>query len=117
MLSNECTECLLKENKINQKLQEQKRVSDIKSTKKGMFVSRGWGAGGMPFSALYFSPPHPSKAPAIQTARKPSATTTQKPKHKNVPQVRNSLRRKFKIVPPVLPQLFVSFGWGPHGKK
>lgn len=113
MLSKQCIECLLKE--TTNKLQETKRFSS-KTFKKDVFMSRGWGAGGMPFSVLYMNPSHSSKAPATETKQ----TVAEKPQpHKNVPQVRNSMRQKsiHRISHSVIPQLFVSYGWGPHGKK
>lgn len=118
MISKECIPCLIKE-KNNQPI-ETKRISGLKTYKKDVFMSRGWGAGGMPFSVLYMNPSHSSKAPATEIARKPSsAAATPKPQHITVPQVRNSMRQKgiHRISHSVIPQLFVSYGWGPHGKK
>lgn len=119
MLSKDCIQCLLKETKNNQ-IEETKRSSAFKTFKKDVFVSRGWGAGGMPFSVLYMNPSHSSKAPAIETVRKPTDINASKQhQHKSVPQVRNSMRQKsiHRISHSVIPQLFVSYGWGPHGKK
>lgn len=118
MFPKECIHCQLKDTKGNQ-LEEAKRLSVYKTFKKDVFVSRGWGAGGMPFSVLYMSPSHSSKAPATDTIDKSAAVNTPKQQHKSIPQVRNSMRQKnlHRISHSVIPQLFVSYGWGPHGKK
>lgn len=98
---------LLKQNDI-------KKFSN-RQTKKDIFISRGWGAGGMPFSVLYMNPTFSSsKAPAtVETNFRPS-----KSQRKTLPQVRTSLRQKSMNRSPhsVIPQLFVSYGWGPLGK-
>lgn len=123
LLSKECIQCLLKQTANDNKIREGERLSTSKTVKKNVFISRGWGAGGMPFNVLYLNPSHSSKAP-ITDSNKPSqvaaAVAEVKPEqHKTVPQVRNSMRQKsiHRISHSVIPQLFVSYGWGPHGKK
>lgn len=99
--------------------------NQITPTKKDMFLSRGWGAGGMPFSVLYMSP-HSSKS-NIEHNFKPIALASRqkelyKPKVSPI-SLRNSMgsgvsrmglgtRKSYSIIP----QLFVSYGWGPSGK-
>ncbi|KAJ3659083.1 hypothetical protein Zmor_010791 [Zophobas morio] len=101
-----------------QKHSEMKRFSN-RETKKDIFISRGWGAGGMPFSVLYMNPTFSSsKAPAtVETNIRPQ--TASKSQRKSLPQVRTSMRQKSLSRTPhsVIPQLFVSYGWGPLGKK
>ncbi|XP_015523684.2 uncharacterized protein LOC107227145 [Neodiprion lecontei] len=91
--------------------------------KKGVFTSRGWGAGGMPFSVLYMNP-HSSRsnsntgANEIEPVRAlplESPALLPPPRHStNRVALRNgaSGRRQYSIIP----QLFVSYGWGPLGK-
>lgn len=83
-----------------------------REAKKDLFVSRGWAAGGMPFSVLYMSP-HSSKTPHLSQ----TATRVKEPaEDKN--QIRKPLKpRVFSKSRSVIPQLFVSYGWGPLGKK
>lgn len=116
MLSEQCIQCLLKDTD-NNKIQETNKRT--KTFKKDVFVSRGWGAGGMPFSVLYMNPSHSSKAPVVETFHTKDTVEEVKPLPKSVPQVRNSMRQKsiHRISHSVIPQLFVSYGWGPHGKK
>ncbi|CAH1371051.1 hypothetical protein MTP99_012537 [Tenebrio molitor] len=107
-------------NKIQQRVKsnEIKRFAN-RETKKDIFISRGWGAGGMPFSVLYMNPTFSSsKAPAtVETNFRPQ--TASKSQRKSLPQVRTSMRQKSLNRSPhsVIPQLFVSYGWGPLGKK
>nr|XP_008191773.1 PREDICTED: uncharacterized protein LOC103312581 [Tribolium castaneum] len=100
--------------------QEMKKFSN-RETKKDIFISRGWGAGGMPFSVLYMNPTFSSpKAPAtVETNNfRPHLSSTSKSQRKSLPQVRTSMRQKTMNRSPhsVIPQLFVSYGWGPLGK-
>lgn len=123
ILSKECIECLFKANKNNQTQETQLLTGFQKTFKKDVFVSRGWGAGGMPFNVLYMNPSYSSKTPATETVRKPADVVAMKQQQQqakqHVPQLRNSLRQKniHRISHSVIPQLFVSYGWGPHGKK
>ncbi|XP_044254432.1 uncharacterized protein LOC123004949 [Tribolium madens] len=91
-----------------------------RETKKDIFISRGWGAGGMPFSVLYMNPTFSSsKAPAtVETNFRPHLSSASKSQRKSLPQVRTSMRQKTMNRSPhsVIPQLFVSYGWGPLGK-
>ncbi|KAJ8896193.1 hypothetical protein PR048_001536 [Dryococelus australis] len=90
--------------------------------KKNVFTSWGWGAGGMPFSVLYLNRKsrvhYPPKAgqPLSETMPQPLAMTAEHPQDINYQMVspRNTLgtRRHYSIIP----QLFVSYGWGPIGK-
>lgn len=121
LLQDNCTECLLKDIK-QQQLLENKRTAK-KQSKKDVFVSRGWGAGGMPFSVLYMNPSYSSKAPStIENSYKSMALSApRKHQQKSMPQVRTSMHSRpkniNKIAHSVIPQLFVSYGWGPLGKK
>ncbi|KAJ8680382.1 hypothetical protein QAD02_016169 [Eretmocerus hayati] len=98
-----------------------------KPTKKDIFSSRGWNAGGMPFSVLYMSPrTHPPPLSSGQTdankdtARKnneaaaqiTSSSGSRKGQTNRVTQRNGQPRRHYSIIP----QLFVSYGWGPSGK-
>lgn len=76
-----------------------------KETKKDVFLSRGWGAGGMPFSVLYMNPTYSSK----QSNGHDSTQIT----------IHNMTRGKSKNGNnrSTIPHLFVSYGWGPLGKK
>lgn len=102
--------------------QERNLQSTNKKTgvKKDMFISRGWGAGGMPFSVLYMNSSFSSsKAPALEASVKQQQTVPKKPQNnKTFPQIRKSARQKTKTRSPnsVIPQLFLSYGWGPMGK-
>ncbi|XP_058804015.1 uncharacterized protein LOC131671541 [Phymastichus coffea] len=106
--------------------------------KKDMFMSRGWGAGGMPFSVLYMSPRanHHAASTAQAKAHKnhdptrkhkesspPLPLTSQQQQQQQHQQsnyrvsLRNGIhgsqpRRQYSIIP----QLFISYGWGPSGK-
>lgn len=120
LLQDNCTECVLKDIK-QQRLLENKRTAR-KQSKKDVFVSRGWGAGGMPFSVLYMNPSYSSKAPVtVESSYKSMAPSPPRKQQKSIPQVRNSMHSRpkniNKIAHSVIPQLFVSYGWGPLGKK
>ncbi|XP_075225910.1 uncharacterized protein LOC142327032 [Lycorma delicatula] len=122
--------------------------------KKEMFVSRGWGAGGMPFNVLYMKNPKPVKSlrtaqsgiiaeplrsqlphqlqqdyinnpseqlPSIITSQRevtPQSSNSNQSPNNNNPKGRGTntmyvpSRRHYSIIP----QLFVSYGWGPIGK-
>ncbi|XP_012254512.1 uncharacterized protein LOC105685199 [Athalia rosae] len=99
--------------------------STTRISKKDVFMSRGWGAGGMPFSVLYMHP-HSQRsnsntgANEIEPAR---ALPLESPALPSLPRNSNNRvalrngasgqpRRQYSIIP----QLFVSYGWGPHGK-
>ncbi|XP_011315493.1 uncharacterized protein [Fopius arisanus] len=101
-----------------------RRIPSNKPVKKDAFNARSWGAGGMPFSVLYMNP-HGTRMshPTPDTPKKPSElpkkladvhATTSKQQNNRV-TVRNgtsSTRRQYSIIP----QLFISYGWGPFGK-
>lgn len=83
-----------------------------RENKKDLFVSRGWAAGGMPFSVLYV-PPYSSKTPQ---------TTNMAPKMKLIAKEEIQIKKTQKTKPltkprSVIPQLFVSYGWGPLGRR
>ncbi|KZC04602.1 hypothetical protein WN55_00677 [Dufourea novaeangliae] len=89
--------------------------------KKDVLMSRSWGAGGMPFSVLYMSP-HGIRGKQASTAQqqeisKTSATSTSSAAH---PNYRIALRNGASTQPrrqySMIPQLFISYGWGPFGK-
>lgn len=91
----------------------------VQAVKKDVFISRGWGAGGMPFSVLYMTP-HASKAPFEQGHKTNQLPRIEPFRPKTHVSVRNSMggigrpggRKSYSIIP----QLFVSYGWGPAGK-
>ncbi|XP_012526741.1 uncharacterized protein LOC105831278 [Monomorium pharaonis] len=94
-----------------------------KIMKKDVFVSRSWGAGGMPFSVLYMNP-HSSRSnhATLTFHRQDSSTTTESStsfaKH---PNSRVGSRSGQTTVQPrkqywTIPQLFISYGWGSFGK-
>ena len=100
-------------------------------SKKDVFMSRGWGAGGMPFSVLYMSPPslrgnHNSPPGSVLgEAPKPELPNRSSElipvSSKNIPQnYRETLRNGSTVQPrrqySIIPQLFISYGWGPSGK-
>ncbi|XP_070525044.1 uncharacterized protein [Cardiocondyla obscurior] len=91
-----------------------------KITKKDVFISRSWGAGGMPFSVLYMNP-HASRANHVVTTSKTSATTESLASFGEHSNSRIGSRNSQSTVQPrkqywTIPQLFISYGWGPFGK-
>lgn len=77
-------------------------------SKKGIFLSRGWGAGGMPFGVLYLNPSYSKNL--VDEPEPPKSQQT---------NYNNNLGRSPKTgprKPHSVPQLFVSYGWGPLGK-
>jgi len=103
-------------------------LEPIQEMKKNIFLSRGWGAGGMPFNVLYMKPA--SRSPVVRAEQMVTPapltglpTTSQ---HQQV-SMQNALShapktgnrrggRKTRRQYSVIPQLFVSYGWGPFGK-
>ena len=89
-------------------------------SKKGVLMSRSWGAGGMPFSVLYMSPHGPrgnhagTQQPEVGKAVESSTPPVGHPNYRIA--LRNAAashpRRQYSIIP----QLFISYGWGPFGK-
>lgn len=77
--------------------------------KKGIFLSRGWGAGGMPFGVLYMNPAYSKN---LIDEPEPQQKTTTTYKNNLTRQQKNTLRKSHLVIP----QLFVSYGWGPLGK-
>lgn len=101
-----------------------RRAEDGK--RRDIFMSRGWGAGGMPFNVLYTQMPKITRA----TPMKPLApitplAVTDEGTYVAEPQALRSLRQEplpYRFSPArrqysVIPQLFVSYGWGPIGRK
>ncbi|XP_011881449.1 PREDICTED: uncharacterized protein LOC105569530 [Vollenhovia emeryi] len=95
-----------------------------KMTKKDVFVSRSWGAGGMPFSVLYMNPHGPRSNHAVATTstsqRQDSSATTES-SMSFAEHSRIGSRNGQSTVQPrkqywTIPQLFISYGWGPFGK-
>ena len=95
--------------------------------KRAVFISRGWGAGGMPFSVLYlnkntFSKNYQSVQPPRREGQPMQFPTFGKEKLKTSTRTGGtSLNNKYKnaraMPTSVIPQLFVSHGWGPLGRK
>ena len=100
-------------------------------SKKDVFTSRGWGAGGMPFSVLYMSP-HNSRNNhgSSPGSHKGEAQKSESPvrnseliliPNKNTQQNNKVTARNGSSGQPrrqysTIPQLFISYGWGPSGK-
>lgn len=105
-------------------------LEPIQEEKKNIFTSRGWGAGGMPFNILYMHQQQQTKPPsrfevagAQQLVASAQSFPTASQQYRQV-AVRNAMgggagtvapaptRRQYSIIP----QLYVSYGWGPQGK-
>ncbi|XP_067010058.2 uncharacterized protein [Anabrus simplex] len=98
--------------------------------KKDVFMSRGWGAGGMPFSVLYMHPQQKQQQqqqqqqqlpPQLRAEQLTAAEDIAVPNPSPYKQIKLRTavssaalpsRRQYSIIP----QLFVSYGWGPLGK-
>lgn len=90
-----------------------------------VFLSRGWGAGGMPFNVLYTQTPKIGRAAGVRTlttvplplsAATPYLAEPQalrSPRQEQLPFKYSGVRRQYSVIP----QLFVSYGWGPVGRK
>ncbi|CAL1674953.1 unnamed protein product [Lasius platythorax] len=92
-------------------------------TKKDVFMSRGWGAGGMPFSVLYMNPRSNHVVTATSTSQRQESgmTTESSTPFVEHPNSRIAPRNGQSTVQPrrqywTIPQLFISYGWGPFGK-
>ncbi|CAK9824144.1 hypothetical protein ANTRET_LOCUS2359 [Anthophora retusa] len=105
--------------KVHQSSVTSKQIGN-RLTKKDVFMSRSWGAGGMPFSVLYMNP-HSPRGNHASTAHQQELGKTENPissiTHANSRiALRNGSstqpRRQYSIIP----QLFISYGWGPFGK-
>ncbi|XP_043256245.1 uncharacterized protein LOC122399552 isoform X1 [Colletes gigas] len=88
------------------------------TSKKDVLTSRSRGAVGMPFSVLYMNQ-HSHRGTAQQQQQVAKTTETSAPSagHPNYRiAIRNGApsqpRRQYSIIP----QLFISYGWGPFGK-
>jgi hypothetical protein len=112
-------------------------LEPIQEVKKNIFTSRGWGAGGMPYNILYMHPQQHVKPPsrhevaAAQQLVAPLNGPTASQQYRQV-AARNALNRAITAgssgrgptrapVPTrrqysIIPQLYVSYGWGPQGK-
>lgn len=84
-----------------------------KETKKDIFLSRGWGAGGMPFSVLYMNPTYSSKQSNVYEYRTGGNHLTKS----GIQMLGNQNKPKNGNNRSTIPHLFVSYGWGPLGKK
>ncbi|XP_076631093.1 uncharacterized protein LOC143346663 [Colletes latitarsis] len=87
-------------------------------SKKDVLMSRSRGAVGMPFSVLYMNQhSHRGTAQQQQQVAKTAETSAPSVDHPNYRiAIRNGApsqpRRQYSIIP----QLFISYGWGPFGK-
>ncbi|KYN22729.1 PREDICTED: uncharacterized protein LOC108758856 [Trachymyrmex cornetzi] len=93
----------------------------IKITKKDVFVSRNWGAGGMPFSVLYMNPRSNHAVATSTTQQESGATTESLTPFVEHPNSRVGSRNGQSTTQPrkqywTIPQLFISYGWGSFGK-
>ncbi|RZF44516.1 hypothetical protein LSTR_LSTR002289 [Laodelphax striatellus] len=113
--------------------------------KREMFVSRGWGAGGMPFNVLYMNSKssklgsnagtQPRTAAILAEPLRSTDITDEYPietpytgepeqRTRNSPRYTGRTKNKsqsasgpsFRKHYSIIPQLFVSYGWGPIGK-
>ncbi|XP_029177462.1 uncharacterized protein LOC114945396 [Nylanderia fulva] len=92
-----------------------------KITKKDVFMSRGWGAGGMPFSVLYMNPRSNHAVTATSTSQRQESGMTTETSFVEHPNSRIAPRNGQSTAQPrrqywTIPQLFISYGWGPFGK-
>ena len=98
--------------------------------KKDIFTSRGWGAAGMPYSLYYiskpFSQPRPTGQPALAGGMPESIApngsyddhSQMEGENFDALRIAEALDQKTKNEKNskyVIPQLFVSYGWGPMG--
>jgi hypothetical protein len=100
----------------------------IQEAKKNIFVSRGWGAGGMPFNVLYMKPASRSAGVGAEQIGTPAPLIGFQPtSQQQKVAVENALSiapktgnrrggRKIRRQYSLIPQLFVSYGWGRLGK-
>lgn len=96
---------------------EREYYSNRAVTKKDIFTSRGWGAAGMPYSLYYINKPMQSRTNQQQIVEVndqhreedgnfEALRSNEDPAQKS----KNDKNNKY-----VIPQLFVSYGWGPMG--
>lgn len=113
-----CPTCPIEEATQKMDLSKKEIVHKICPTcpieKKNVFVSRGWAAGGMPFSVLYMNRSYTSKAPAAATV------STQRNEEKTVqpvkPNIQTETTRYHRRRPFRIPMVFRSYDWTPLGK-
>ncbi|XP_076245103.1 uncharacterized protein LOC143185750 [Calliopsis andreniformis] len=88
-------------------------------SKKDVLMSRSWSAGGMPFSVLYMSP-HGSRGSHSGAQQEVERATESSPPPVGHHNYRIALRNGGSSQPrrqySIIPQLFISYGWGPFGK-
>lgn len=91
-------------------------------TKKDIFTSRGWGAAGMPYSLYYVGKPLQARSGAQQTMGSNYFNEEQDIENGNFEALRSEeasndekVNKSNKNSKYVIPQLFVSYGWGPMG--
>jgi hypothetical protein len=103
-------------------------LEPIQEQKKNIFTSRGWGAGGMPFNILYMYQQQMKPTSRSDLARAqqlvaalhgfPPASQHRQMTARNAmssgrgPRAQTPTRRQYSSIP----QLYVSYGWGPQGK-
>lgn len=116
------------------------KMQNLINFKKIPFICTGWTMSGMPFSVLYMNPkPHMSvRSPISESLRSlpPNYENTDAPPpisdnqvDQDVPDIQaEALQARFTLDHPsptilptrkqysIIPQLFVSYGWGPLGK-
>ncbi|XP_014204653.1 uncharacterized protein LOC106636679 [Copidosoma floridanum] len=104
--------------------------SRTRHSKKDTFMSRGWGAGGMPFSVLSMKPRannHSSSSTPTQGETSKNGESVSKNGAGDSPALappttgRSGLSNSSNSGQPrrhysIIPQLFISYGWGPSGK-
>ncbi|XP_043472268.1 uncharacterized protein LOC122504960 [Leptopilina heterotoma] len=100
--------------------------------KKDVFMSRGWGAGGLPFSVLYMNAHnsrnnHPTNINSVDSSSLALKSPTQMQSNaENLPAVGKNILQNYRVALrnkpsnqtrrqySIIPQLFISYGWGPH---
>ncbi|KOC65819.1 hypothetical protein WH47_10281 [Habropoda laboriosa] len=105
--------------KVHQSSLATKQIGN-RLSKKDVLMSRSWGAGGMPFSVLYMNP-HSPRGNHASTAQQQELRKTESPTpsitHPNSRiALRNGSSTQSRRQYPIIPQLFISYGWGPFGK-
>lgn len=84
--------------------------------KKNVFISRGWGASGMPLSTVSTTEAQPNNGiERTWTSNNSGGHGNNRPKTKFMRQLANQAYLKPGQRNYSIPQLFVSYGWGPMG--
>ncbi|XP_017764269.1 PREDICTED: uncharacterized protein LOC108553754 [Eufriesea mexicana] len=105
--------------KVHQSTLTAKQIGN-RMSKKDVVMSRSWGAGGMPFSVLYMNL-HGSRGNQASTAQQQEvgkAESSTPPIMLPNPRIvlRNGSSTQTRRQYSIIPQLFISYGWGPFGK-